>query len=68
MAKITSVTVDVNCALSVTRDTAEACLKLVELYLNSNKGCMLRTIRDESGKVKLCLTSEEEWMKNDKDD
>lgn len=60
MAKISSVTVDVNCNLSVSRDTAEACLKLVELYLNSNEDCVLRYIKDENEKLKLYLTTEVE--------
>lgn len=60
MARISSVTVDVNCNLSVSRDTAEACLKLVEFYLNSNKDYMLRTVEDENGKLNLYLIDTKE--------
>ena len=55
-----SIAVDVNCNLSVSRDTAEAYLKLVELYLNSNKEWTLRAIRDENGRVELYLIDTEE--------
>ena len=55
-----SIAVDVNCNLSVSRDTAEACLKLVEFYINSNEDCMLRTIKNENGRLELYLIDTEE--------
>ena len=55
-----SIAVDVNCNLSVSRDTAEACLKLVEFYINSNEDCMLRTIKNENGRLELYLIDTDE--------
>ena len=55
-----SVIVDVECNLNVSRDTAEACLKLMEFFLNSNKGYILRIVEDETGGVKLYLIDTEE--------
>lgn len=34
MAKLNDVTVSINCNISVSRETAETCLKLVQSYVN----------------------------------
>lgn len=36
MAKFEDITVDVKAKLNIDRETAELCLKLVEIYVNSN--------------------------------
>ena len=36
MAKIADLTVDVKAKMNVERDTAELCLKLIEIYCNAN--------------------------------
>ena len=36
MAKLPDLTIDVKAKLNVDRDTAELCLKLLEIYANSN--------------------------------
>ena len=36
MAKLTDLTVDIKAKLCVDRETAELCLKMVEIYCNAN--------------------------------
>lgn len=60
-----SIAVDIDCNLNVSRDTAEACLKLVELYMNSNEDCFLATERDENGKLKMHLIGGKENNETD---
>lgn len=44
-------TVNVNCGLTVTKETAETCLKLVELFVNSHKGLDVYGNRNDDGSV-----------------
>ena len=50
-----SITVDVNCNLSVSRETAEGCMKLLELFLSANQQFRVHEDRDDDGKVMLSL-------------
>lgn len=59
MAK-SSVDIEVNCNLSVSRETAECCLKLVEMFLNSNKLFGV-TVERNDGTVSLSLVDYEGW-------
>ena len=53
MAKITEdLTLEVKAKLTVDRATAEACLKMVELYVNSN-GINLMADKSENGEVQF---------------
>ena len=53
MAKVTEdLTLEVKAKLTVDRATAEACLKMVELYVNSN-GINLMGDRLENGELKF---------------
>lgn len=44
-------TVNVNCDLTVTKETAETCLKLVELFVNSHNGLDVCGNRNDDGSV-----------------
>ena len=46
-------TVNVSCDLTVTKETAETCLKLVELYVNSHKNLNVFRKRNDDGSVSL---------------
>lgn len=60
MAK-NSVDIEVNCNLSVSRETAECCLKLVEIFLNSSK-CFGVTVEvNDDGTQSLSLVDYEGW-------
>lgn len=53
MAKVTEdLTIEVKAKLAVDRATAEACLKMVELYVNSN-GVKVMVDKLESGELKF---------------
>ena len=53
MAKVTEdLTLEVKAKLTVDRATAEACLKMVELYVNSN-GINLMADKSENGEVQF---------------
>lgn len=45
-----SITVTVNAELCVSKPTAEACLKLVEIYVNQT-GCFIEATRAETGEI-----------------
>lgn len=47
------ITINVDCHLSVPTETAEICLKLVEMFLNSNKGVDVLGERLEDGSTYL---------------
>lgn len=54
MAKVLeNVVVEVKAKMTVDRATAEACLKIVELYVNSN-GINLMVDKSENGEVQFC--------------
>ena len=52
MAKLEELTVEVKAKMTVDKATAEACLKMVELYVNSN-GINLMADKSESGEVQF---------------
>ena len=52
MAKLEDLTFEVKAKLAVDRATAEACLKMVELYVNSN-GVNVMADKLESGELKF---------------
>ena len=49
--------VEVEAKLTVSRETAEACLRLVSLFINENNNFMVRstTSEKEDGTISLCL-------------
>ena len=55
--KNSEITVAVNCKLSVSRDTAEGALKLVEMFLNSNSDYKLMQGENDDGTTRLYLVS-----------
>ena len=52
MAKAEDLTIEVKAKLTVDKATAEACLKMVELYVNSN-GINLMVDKSENGEVQF---------------
>jgi hypothetical protein len=50
MAKISDITVEVKAKLTVDRKTAEACLKMVEMYVNQSKDDIVAD-RDENNEL-----------------
>ena len=42
-------TVEVECRLTVSRDTAETCLKMVEMFINANKGFGIHDAENDDG-------------------
>ena len=62
MAKIDSIDVEVNCSLSVSRETAECCLKLVEIFLNSNEYFRIAFAQNDDGTQSLSLVDYEGWV------
>lgn len=48
--KVSDFTIDVNCNLTIGTDTAEACLRLLELYVNSNRNIAIVCNKTEDGK------------------
>lgn len=53
--KPTGITVDVNCRLCVSRDTAETCLKLVEMFINSNSSFGIHDVENDDGSITFSL-------------
>ena len=52
MAKAEDLTIEVKAKLTVDKATAEACLKMVELYVNANS-VNLMADKSEDGELKL---------------
>ena len=52
MAKLEELTVEVKAKMTVDRATAEACLKMVELYVNANS-VNLMADKSENGEVQF---------------
>lgn len=59
--KAQELTVNVNCDLTVSKETAETCLKLVELYVNSHENLNVFGKRNDDGSVSLYF--KEGWEK-----
>jgi hypothetical protein len=51
MSKVTDLTIDVTAKITVDRQTAERCLRILEWYANDNNELMLMGDRDNEGKV-----------------
>ena len=51
MSKVTDLTIDVTAKMTVDRQTAERCLRILEWYANDNNELMLMGDRDNEGKV-----------------
>ncbi len=49
------ITVDIDCRLTVSRETAETCLKLLETFINTHKGFGIRDTENEDGTVSFVL-------------
>ena len=65
-----SVDVAVNCDLTVSRETAEVCLKLIEYFINTNKRFFLHDASNDDGTISLYLIENDycEEKRNDKAD
>lgn len=50
-----SIDVAVNCDLTVSRETAEVCLKLIEYFINTNKNFFLHDASNDDGTISLYL-------------
>lgn len=53
MAKLGDVTVNINCNISVSRETAETCLKLVQSYVNETGTDVFCEKKPETGELRL---------------
>lgn len=51
MSKVTDLTIDVTAKITVDRQTAERCLRIIEWYANDNNELMLMGDRDNDGKT-----------------
>lgn len=49
MAMVDSLTVNVKAKLDVDRNTAEGCLKLVEIFLNNHNDLVVQGTKNEDG-------------------
>ena len=47
--KASEITIDVNAKLDVSKSTAEACLKLVEIYINNNSNVKVNVAKNKDG-------------------
>lgn len=47
--KASEITIDVNAKLEVSKSTAEACLKLVEIYINNNSNIEVQVTKNQDG-------------------
>ena len=47
--KASEITIDVNAKLEVSKSTAEACLKLVEIYINNNSNIEVQVTKNKDG-------------------
>lgn len=47
--KFDGITIDVNAKLNVDQNTAEGCLKLVEIFLNDHSDLCVQVTRNEDG-------------------
>lgn len=54
-------TVNVNCDLTVTKETAETCLKLVELYVNSHENLDVYGNRNVDGSLSLYFKEKSDY-------
>lgn len=57
-----SVKVNVNCKVTISEETVERCLMLLEMYLNDNPGKVIRqnkTATDDGWSVSLTVEDEE---------
>ena len=45
--KANEVTIEVKANLSISKETAETCLKLVEMYINQNSVCIIGNKMDD---------------------
>lgn len=52
--------VDIQCNLTVSEETAVACLKLVELYVNANRDVRILSITHEDGTKSFYFAENEE--------
>ena len=51
MSKVTDLTIDVTAKITVDRQTAERCLRILEWYANDNNELMLMGDRDNEGRI-----------------
>ena len=50
-------TVEVECRLTVSKDTTETCLKMVEMFINANKGFGIHDMENDDGTVTFYLVN-----------
>lgn len=53
MSKVTDLTIDVTAKMTVDRETADRCLRMLEWYANDNNELALMGDRDNEGKIHL---------------
>lgn len=53
--KIDELTVEVKCGITIDQSTAEACLKLVEIYLNSNPRTIIQSTKNKDDTHSFCF-------------
>ena len=53
--KASELKIEVNAKLEVSKSTAEACLKLVEIYLNNNSNIKIQAIKNQDGTESFCF-------------
>ena len=51
MSKVADLTIDVKAKLTVDRETAEGCLRMLEWYANDHNELVLMGDRDNDGKI-----------------
>lgn len=60
--KSDKITFDIETRFTISKDTAEVALKLVEMYCNAN-GVTVHGYLDGSGEERLCFTSNSDYFK-----
>lgn len=60
MTHATELSTNVNVGLNIDKRTAETCLHLVQLYINSHSGMFVAEKRKENGEIEYII---EEWRK-----
>ena len=60
MTHATELPININVGLNIDKRTAETCLHLVQLYINSHDGAFVSEKRNEKGEAEYFI---EEWKK-----
>lgn len=68
MSVIDSLTVEVNAKISVDQKTAEACLKLVEIFMNNHCDCCIQVARNEDGTETFTIIRRDGYVREQQSD